>query len=76
MSKLGDRANTEVPADLLIAAESFLKAGRVYREFLKKHYRDRLFGVIYFEDDGEMVLYSENQEYTNTIKSTEIKDGF
>lgn len=70
---LGDNENTDLPQELKEAAEKFLQAGRDYREFLKRNYKDRLYGVVYVESEsGEMVLYSEASVYTNAIKNTNM----
>jgi hypothetical protein len=67
--RIGDAERTDIPPGLAEATAAFLEAGRRYREFLKRHYRDRLAGVVYVEsEDGEMVLYTESQVYAGAIK--------
>jgi hypothetical protein len=71
--QVGGNENTDIPLELAEECNKFLEAARRYREFLKRHYKDRLFGVIYVESDsGELALYSEGQKYTEAIKATEL----
>lgn len=74
MQKVGDHQRTDFPEDLREACSEFLEAGRKYREFLKRNYRDRLFGVISItSEDEEMVLYSENKKYSKAINSVVLE---
>jgi len=73
MSKVGDNERADMPAELVEAADKFFMAGREYRQFLKKHYPDRLHGVVWVEsEDGELALYCENSYYTSRIKEISL----
>jgi len=58
----------ELGSDLDDAAEELFTAVRKYRETLKRNHKDRLAGVVWVTSDGQMVLFSECEKYTNQIK--------
>lgn len=71
--QVGSNVRTDLPPDLVAAAEEFFSAGRRYFEFLRRHYKDRAAGVVWVESEvGELVLYSEVEKYTNAIKAVEL----
>lgn len=73
MRTIGDNDRRDLPEDLVEACDEFLQAARKYREFLKRHYRDRLHAVVYVESDGgELVLYSESGAISDRIKQVEV----
>ncbi len=38
-----------------------------YREYVKRHHRDRLAGVMWIRKGNELIAYSENARYTEQV---------
>ena len=47
--------------------ELFFQAANRYREYLKRHHREKLFGVMVVRRDSSTILFSESSKYSNQI---------
>ena len=54
-------------AGLDAAMQELLNAAHKYREYVKRHNRDRLAGVLFVRVGHELVIYSESEKYANQI---------
>lgn len=64
-----DATNIEAGSDLDIATEELFAAWHKYRNFIKRHHRDRLAGVMWIRRGTELLCYSESERYTQQLCS-------
>ena len=71
---------TEVEDEALDAEiELFFNAANRYQEYLKRHHRKKLCGVMVVRRDNSTILFSESSKYSNQICNliyNESKDAF
>ena len=59
---------TEVEDEALDAEiELFFQSANRYREYLKRHHREKLCGVMIVRRDNSTILFSESSKYSNQI---------
>ena len=49
------------------AMSELLSAARKYREYVKRHNRDRLAGVMFVRFERELIVYSESEKYAEQL---------
>lgn len=57
----------EPGSDLDQAADKLLDAWHEYRQFVKRHYFERLAGVVIVRRGNEIILHSESARYANQV---------